>query len=720
MNILKTFIMGAVLIGMGLPTPRSSLAQQREETRTEMTPRDVMAEFARRRARALAADESEDEGEANGGVNTQVVATSDERTNSVVVRGPAEVLDLISDVLTALDDTTTKVAGVKIFQLRYADAMNTAEVINQLFGEGQSSQSNQRGGMPFPGPMMFRGPGGRGGGQSNDQDSTPGQVVAAADSQTNTVVVTGPDNILEVVADVVTRLDAPIPNVADVKVFHLEYADAQDTAELINEVFGESSSSRTRSSRNQQSQQTRFMRGGFPGGTQQPTQGGGSSDVAVVAAADSLTNSVVVSGSADTLTIIADVIKELDENPEQERQIFVYPLKNAMAENLMEILNNLFDELQALNQQGVGTAGQQFQGGQRGAQPGGSAGGATSQASGGANDLDEETYFEADTDTNSLLVLTSTKNYERIRPILDELDKPVGQVLIKVLFAEVTHSNTVDLGTEFSMLNLRSGTGGSTTSTQVFGRPPSLFLPGESGEGGFTAPTGLSVRTIEGDLDFTIHALQESGRLNVLSRPYILTRNNQLATITVGEEVPIPTGSTTVAGQTQTTVEYRDDIGIVLDVTPSINREGLVNLVVSPRITTRTGDKVQVSEDLQAETFATRSADTRVAVEDGQTIVIGGLIEDQITDTVSKVPLLGDIPILGFLFKRTIQDKSKTELLIFLTPHVAAMGEDLTRISETERDRSNLNVDKEVADLFRQHLEAMKGPDADPNEAIKP
>ena len=452
MNTLKTFVIGAALISMGLMLPRCGFAQQTDDRQSEMTPRDIMAEFARRRERALAAEEGSDDGEANGGVNTQVIATSDERTNSVVVRGPAEVLDLIDDVLSALDDTTTKVAGVKIFQLRYADAMNTAEVINQLFGAEGAQSSNQPGG--FGPPMLFRGPGGRGG-QADDQTGDRSQVVAAADSQTNTVVVTGPDNILEVVADVVQKLDAPIPNIADVKVFHLEYADAQDTAELINEVFGQSSSSRTgSSSRNQQSQQTRFMRGGFPG-MQQQDQGGGTSDIAVVAAADSLTNSVVVSGPPETLTIIASVIKELDENPEQERQIFVYPLKNATATNLMEILNSLFDELQALNQQGTGISGQQFQGAQRGAQPGGATGGTTSQASGGANDIDEETYFQADTDTNSLLILTSTKNYERIKPILDELDKPIGQVLIKVLFAEITHNDDVDLGTELSAWNLR-------------------------------------------------------------------------------------------------------------------------------------------------------------------------------------------------------------------------------------------------------------------------
>jgi len=695
MKILRTLIMGMVLFGTGVLMPRYTLAQQSVASQPEKETQDTTADEPGRRGMGdRNRADGDDSTQGGGGVNIQVIATSDERTNSVVVRGPAEVLDLIAQVLADLDDTTSQVAGVKVFQLRYADAMNTAEVINQLFGDEQSSQqSSQRG---FFGPMMFRGPGGT---QSDQQDSNLVQVIAAADSETNTVVVTGPDNILAVVAEVVAKLDSQIPNMADVKVFHLEYADAQDTAELINDVFGESSTSSSSSrSGGQQNQQVRFTRGG----QQQSTQGGGASDVEVIAAADSLTNSLVVSGPAETLKIIADVIEELDENPEQERQIFVYPLKNATAENLMEILNNLFDELQALNEQGSGTTGQQFQGGQRSAQPTASSSGTSSAASGGANDLDEETYFEADTDTNSLLILTSTKNYERIKPIIDELDKPVGQVLIKVLFAELSHSNSVDLGTEFSMLNLRSD-GDFTQSDTAFGSPLS----------------GLSVQTVEGDLDMTISALQESGRLNVLSRPYILTRNNQMATITVGEEVPIPTGSSQGTATTTTTFDYRDDIGIVLNVTPSINVDGLVNMVVTPQITTRTGETVQISEDLFPEVFATRSADTRVAVRDGQTIVIGGLIEDQITETVRKIPLLGDIPIAGHLFKRTIKEKSKTELLIFLTPHVAKEAADLTPIYEAERSRSTLDKDEKTAEIFRRHMQGMQGPDSktvEPNE----
>jgi type II secretory pathway component GspD/PulD (secretin) len=646
--------------------------------------------------------------EEDSGNMLKVTAAADSRTNTVVVTGPENILEVVADVVKSLDSRDTEVADVKVFQLRYADAMNVAQVINELFGEEGSSSSSQQ----DRGPMAFMrgGPGGRGSQNTQQQESSSMlKVSAAADSRTNSVVVTGPKEILEIVADVIKNMDTQVPNVADVKVYHLEYADAQDTAELINEVFGQSrTSSQTTRSGAQQNQAISFRGFGGRGGQQQTTQstGVGVSDVEIIASADSRTNSVVVSGPADTLEIITNVIKQLDENPEQERQIFLYPLKNANAENIMEILNNLFAEMQALNAQNTGTTGQQFQGNQRAPQVTQS-----SQASDtSSNDLSEETYFEADPDTNTLLVLTSSKNYKKIEPILKDLDKPIGQVLIKVLFAELSHSNSVDLGTEFSMLNLNNG--GSVQSTQAFGTPAPLSYQGVA------STTGLAVRTLEGDIDFTIRALQETGKLNVLSRPYILASNNQLATITVGEEVPIPTGTTEVAGQSQTTIDYRDDIGIVLNVTPSINPDGLVNMTVNPRITTRSADSVAITENLNAEAFSTRSAETKIAVRDGQTIVIGGLIEDQLTETVKKVPLLGDIPILDWIFKRTTTAKTKTELLIFLTPHVAKDASGLTPISEAERARSHLNSDedKAAAEIFMKHINAMENNFVDVNE----
>jgi general secretion pathway protein D len=506
------------------------------------------------------------------------------------------------------------------------------------------------------------------------------------------VVVSGPADTMGVVGQVIEALDSRSAAVADVKVFHLEYADAENTAQLINEVFGKDrSSSRSRSSSTDLP--LSFRRGRFGSNDSQQTQESDRSGsiVEVVASADQRTNSIVVSGPPDTLEVIAQVIKELDANPEQERQIFVYALKNAEASNLKEILNNLFTEIQSLNQEGSGRSNQGFRGQTgRGQQ---AASRTTSQTS-SEGDLSEEAYFEADDNTNSLLTMTSSKNYAKIKPIIEQLDRRLGQVLIKVLFAEITHTDALDLGIEFSILNLRND-GDSTLFSTDFG------IAAKTG--------GLVVKAVEGDLTATLRALQEVGKLNILSRPYILTRDNQTATITVGEEVPFITNTrTTETGQTINTIQY-EDIGIILEVTPSINPEGLVIMDVKPEISTTTPKTVPISETVDAAVFAKRASETQVEVRDGQTIVIGGLVEDQVSENVEKVPLLGDIPLVGLLFRRTVTEKSKTELLIFLTPYVAIDDEKLTAISEAEKARSTLEQGGFGAEVFQKHMEGMKG-----------
>ncbi|UCD51145.1 MAG: hypothetical protein JSW27_00660, partial [Phycisphaerales bacterium] len=614
--------------------------------------------------------------------------------NALIITDTTANIKRLMEIVRALDTHMSAVAEIKVFHLNSADARNTADLINRLFQQEQQQDSGSSRGPrgPFEMMMGMRGGGDRGRGRGGREEQPEGapnvQVVAAADERTNSVVVSGPADTLGVVAEVIEALDSRTAEVADVKVFHLEYADADNVAELINEVFGQDRrSSRSRSSGRDAFPMAfgRFGRGRQPEAEQTDST---SSTIEVVAAADERTNSIVVTGPADTLEVIATVVQELDANPEQERQVFVYPLKNAEATNLRDILNNLFSEMQALNEQGRAGSGQRFQG-----REAGPAGPDQPTQGAGQEDLSEEAYFEADEHTNSLLVMTSSKNYKKIEPIIEKLDKRLGQVLIKVLFAEVTHTDSLDLGLEFSVLNLRSD-GDSTLFSSDFG------LAAQRG--------GLIVEAIEGDLTATLRALQEVGRLNILSRPYVLTRDNQTAIITVGEEVPfINNTRTTETGQTINTIQY-EDIGIILEVTPSINPEGLVIMDVRPEISTTTPKTVPISETVDAAVFAKRSSETRVEVRDGQTIVIGGLVKDELSENVEKVPLAGDVPVIGSLFRRTVKQKTKTELLIFLTPHVATEDEELTAISEAESAKSTLTLEGMASELFQKHMDAMK------------
>ena len=316
-----------------------------------------------------------------------------------------------------------------------------------------------------------------------------------------------------------------------------------------------------------------------------------------------------------------------------------------------------------------------------------------------------EATIQYDAETGSIIVIADEETNAHIQQIIETLDRPVPQVLIKVLFLEVTHSDDLDLGVEGFFQDVTEIDYSDSTESSTF---ETAFGVAAETRGGF-------YKLLEEDLNLTIRALSEVGKLEVLSRPSILTRNNQEATITVGQEVPFVRNSrVTSDGQTINTVEY-EDIGIILTVTPKISPDRVVELEVVPEISTITGDTVQISESLSAPVFAKRSAETGVVVPDGKTVVIGGLMEDSETATIRKVPLLGDIPGVGALFRRKITQESKTELLIFLTPHVIIGTEELEKRSTLERESTELATEVFTGEELSRYMG-----DGDEAEAAEP
>ena len=508
-----------------------------------------------------------------------------------------------------------------------------------------------------------------------------------ANADTNTLIITDSANNIRRIMEIIKAIDTNTAAVAEIKVFRLKYADAEDTADLINDLFSGQSQASSSSSRVQGMVQ-QMMRGqatiavgGMPGQQGQAgaqSSGQSSTSVSVTAKGDERTNSVVVSASSNAMDVIEKMIEGLDSDSSAGEAVFVYRLKNAQASNLVDVLNNLFSEMTSSSTQTTG--GAQGQQGGPGGMSGQAAAGQTSSSSSSSTGLVGDVYIEADEDTNALIIMTSPANYEKVKKVLDDLDKPVPQVLIKVLIAEVTHDGALDLGAEFSFLNNWEENNISTITTDS--------------DFGISALTSGAVATVVGEkFDVKLRALSEKGKLNILSKPYILASNNQTATITVGNEVPFITDSrTTDTGQTINTIEY-EDIGIILEVTPVINDEGLVTMDVSQEISAISDTTVKISDTVDAAVFAKRSSENRVIARSGQTVVIGGLMEDRKTDNVSKVPLLGDIPMLGALFRHTEKDNSKTELLIFITPTVAANDKELVKISN-EKKTENPMIDK--------------------------
>ncbi len=503
----------------------------------------------------------------------------------------------------------------------------------------------------------------------------------AANSDTNTLIITDTTANIKRLIEIIRSMDTIVAMVSEIKVFHLEYAEAETTAELINDLFEEDSGSRSSSSLPGNIRNMIRGGGGGPPGmdmNQAMSQSGkGAMAANINAKADERTNSVVVSAPQDSMTIIAQLISDLDSDSSEGQSVFVYPLKNARADNLEEVLNELFDEMNSSTSGSSGIASMRTrgQGGAGGPGMPGPMGIAVSSSDSSTGDLVGQVSIKSDEDTNSLIIMTSPANYEKVKKVLDELDKPVPQVLIKVLLAEVTHDGNVEWGAEFSFLD-------------TLGKDTSVTVDTDFSLGNLTS--GYVAKIVDEKFDVTLRALEQDGKLNILSRPYILASNNQTATITVGNEVPfIRDTRTTDTGQTINTIEY-EDIGIILEVTPYINDEGLVIMDLSQEISAISGESVPISETVDASVFAKRSSENRVIARDGQTVVIGGLMEDRVTKTHKKVPLLGDIPILGMLFKSIEEKTSKTELLIFLTPTVAKTDQELNEISKAKKAENKL------------------------------
>jgi len=522
----------------------------------------------------------------------------------------------------------------------------------------------------------------------------PDYADLSADASSNALILTDTAANVRRIVQIVSALDANKATVNEVKVFALKYADAKSAADLINEVF-DIEEATTRSQSRSRFPFSMMFRGrssrgsrGSPATGQEQFQ-----PQKTTAAADERTNTVVVSGPSATLAVVEGVIQELDSNPADEEDVLIFHLKNADSANLETVLKTLFEEQDsssgALRTSSRG--GSSSRSGRSGFS--GSRTALSSSATASLSDLAGNVRVVANADTNSLLLMASPNHFEKLKLILAELDRPVPQVLIKVLIAEVTHDDDVDLGVELSALNMRAG-GATIEALTNFG------LTGEN--------DGFIMTSRASDFSATIRMLQEVGKLDILSRPYVLASDNKEATITVGNEVPFITNTrTTETGQTINTIQY-EDIGIILKVTPHINTEGLVIMDVVPEISSLTGQTVPISETVDAEVFAKRSASSRVAILDGETIVIGGLMEDRKTDSVSKIPILGSIPYLGALFRRTVTETSKTELLIFITPHVATGAEALAGISRREEQAAKIAPTAVKPGAFAEHMKVMR------------
>jgi general secretion pathway protein D len=389
-----------------------------------------------------------------------------------------------------------------------------------------------------------------------------------------------------------------------------------------------------------------------------------------------------IPGALDKVQNWIEVLDNVDT--ESDEQIFIYFVENVKAVDIADILIQLYGgEARGMGTSRTGTTRDRdsrsrsktksrysssrtglSQSTQQQKQP------KTEKTAGKTSGmLGEGIMIVTDEATNSIIVKATPLDYAKIRDTIKRLDIIPRQVLIQVLIAEVGLSGDTQFGIEWSLLGSNANIGGYQGTDKT-----SLDL----GLGGLgtvdmtkSLGTGFSYLFDSSRLQAFLLAQASENKLNILSSPHILAADNQEARIEVGEEVPIVTSEYVPLEQernssTSRSIEYRST-GVILTVTPRINEKGLVAMDISQEVSEA---QPVVSGGIQSPVINNRTAETSLVVQNGQTIVIGGLIRDRLTKTVTGVPFLARIPLVSYLFSNTQDSNKKIELVILITPHV--------------------------------------------------
>nr|WP_242029333.1 type II secretion system secretin GspD [Desulfuromonas acetoxidans] len=490
--------------------------------------------------------------------------------------------------------------------------------------------------------------------------------------KTSNVVVYEPSNML-IISDsasniqrlttIIRELDVP-GALQDMQVIPLQFADAKETATICNDILSSGNTkatSRRRASKNVTTS---------------------SADATSKVIAYERTNRLVVMATSDDMTTILSLIAELDQEPTQEHaRINLYYLENADAEELSKTLNEILSGIKKPATSSSAAAGG------KGTIP--------------AAAIQTNVTVSADKPTNALVINATPEDYVIIKDIIKQLDIRRKQVYVEALIMELSMDATEALGSQLQgafevgnegIVNLSS----NSAPGGILSDPESLLTTSVNGllAGGFSKLIGVDT---DGDgvddsqvtaFSALIKLSKDDTNVNILSAPRLLTSDNEEAEIVVGRNVPIitsrltdSTGSDSLA---QSVSVERKDVALTLRFTPQITEGELVRLNVYQETTDLTDSVGDVNS--VGPTFTTRKISNTVLARDGQTVVLGGLISTNQQETISKVPLLGDIPLLGWLFKSKDNKEVKTNLLVFITPTIISDMEDLSNVTTINRE----------------------------------
>ncbi|OZB84424.1 MAG: type II secretion system protein GspD [Halothiobacillus sp. 13-55-253] len=486
----------------------------------------------------------------------------------------------------------------------------------------------------------------------------PQQAALSVYPDSNSLVITDRAGNIDRLKKILAKVDQPA--VGDVEIIRLKRASADSVVSTLKALFGASG-------------------GGGAKGAPVPGGGAGGNFSSVPAfAADDRTNSVLLSGDAVSRAKMRAIILNLDMPQTNYGNTRVFRLKYANAEDLVDVLKGIVSNNGATST------------------------GATATKEATTNPDNNRLEIAADKSLNALVVTASPSRMQTVESVIDQLDIRRKQVLVEAIIAEVSNGVTKKLGTQF-LVGGGSGTVpiGISTFNGLLSSVASSAA--QAGTGSVSSAIGLGLagalgdggnvgvgRYGQGGADFAllVSALAGNSGNNILSTPSLLTLDNQEASIVVGQNIPIVTGSYAQTGSaTSPTNPFqtitREDIGVKLKVTPTISPDGTVRLKIEQEVS---------SLDSAAQSSAglitnKRNVTTTVQVDDGDVVVLGGLIDDSTNSNQQSVPGLGDIPILGNLFRYRSASTNKRNLMIFIRPLIVGDGGKLSEFSREQYNR---------------------------------
>jgi len=425
------------------------------------------------------------------------------------------------------------------------------------------------------------------------------------------------------------------------EVIPLEFAAAEDLADILEQLL---------EARKRESQAQR--QANAQGATGQINNGGGETKILTYPR----TNSLLVMALPEDMAAIKELVARLDvEVVEPERTYHVFALDHVKAKDLADVLDDFLQSAQRVQTQGAGGRGGQ------GAAP----------AATGLTSRDNEVVVVADEATNSLMIAASRRRYEEVLELIHRLDQRQDQVLIETALIELTGRDNLDIGVELGAADV-PGSGTGSFGISSFGLSsfqdtnndgiPDIRVPGTG--------NGITAGIIDADnfsLPILVRALRDRQDTNVLNIPSVLVNNNGSATVTTLDEQPTTQVTANgVGGQTQENFNDYQKAGITMQISPSISASGYLRLSISLEVSSFTGT---FSGPIPPPRI-TRSIQTSVSVPNGDTMVIGGIIVDNKGEQRTSIPLLGDLPLVGTLFRRDIDNQNRTTLYFFVTPHI--------------------------------------------------